>query len=116
MSAQGLEALLNKNEVVSTHTSIDLLNMPEQVEEEYLRHVRTYISISRASDSEDSVERFESRLFKAVKDGKAPRGYLTAKYGYGKTSTAVHLWYTAESERNLIAVPPFTLNTLRDLI
>jgi hypothetical protein len=116
MSAQGLDAILNKNEIVSTHIAQDLIDHPELVEDGYRRHVRTYIPISRTADAEDSVERFASRLFRAIKERKAPRGYLTARYGYGKTSTAVHLWHTAEETQDLVAVPPFTLTSLRDLI
>ncbi len=116
MSAQGLDAILNKNEIVSTHIAQDMIDQPQLVEEGYKRHVRTYIPISRTADAEDSVESFTNRLFRAIKDRKAPRGYLTARYGYGKTSTAVHLWDTAESRQNLVAVPPFTLTNLRDLI
>lgn len=116
MSAQGLDAVLNKNEIVSTHIAQDMIDHPELVEDGYRRHVRTYIPISRTADAEDSVERFANRLFRAIKERKAPRGYLTARYGYGKTSTAVHLWHTAEEGQNLVAVPPFTLTSLRDLI
>lgn len=116
MSAQGLDAVLNKNEIVSTHIAQDLLNHPELVEDGYKRHVRTYIPISRTADAEDSVDRFAARLFRAIKERKAPRGYLTARYGYGKTSTAVHLWSTAEQDHNLVAVPPFSLTSLRDLV
>jgi hypothetical protein len=47
MSAQGLDAVLNKNEIVSTHIAQDMIDHPELVEDGYLRHVRTYIPISR---------------------------------------------------------------------
>ncbi len=46
---------------------------------------------------------------------RAIRGYITAEYGHGKTSTAVYLWQRAR-EANLLAAPPFQLNKLTDFI
>lgn len=114
MSLEGLQAIFEKKEVVPTVSAEDLKNRPEQVEAGYLYHVRTYLPINQAGEGGDghlSVEEFERRLIKQVKDGKVPRGYITAGYGYGKTTTALYLWQRAQ-ESNLVIVPPFTMSQL----
>ncbi|MBV6438328.1 MAG: hypothetical protein AELANPGJ_03630 [Anaerolineae bacterium] len=118
MSIQGLDFITKKDEVVPTFTASDLLRDPEKVEESYKRHVNTYVPINRAADGGEgslSVDEFERKLIKAVKDARAPGGYITAEYGYGKTSTALYLWERAE-ESGVVVVPPFKLIHLPDLL
>lgn len=118
MSIAGLDFILSKEEVVPTFTASDLLRDSERVEQKYKRHVNTYVPINRAAEGREgtlSVEDFERKLIKAVKDARAPGGYITAEYGYGKTSTALYLWQRAE-EANLLVVPPFKLIQLMDLL
>ncbi len=118
MSIAGLDSILSKDEVVATFTAGDLLRDAERVEQIYKRHVNTYVPINRAAEGQEgglSVEDFERKLIKAVKDARAPGGYITAEYGYGKTSTALYLWQRAEAA-NLLVVPPFKLLQLTDLL
>jgi len=118
MGIEGLDYILNKQEIVPTVSARDLLERSERVEDDYRRHVRTYVPINRAAEGQEgtlSVEDFERRVISEVKNAKAPRGYLTAEYGYGKTSTALYLWQRAE-ESNLLTVPPFQLLYLPDLV
>jgi len=118
MSIAGLEHVLKKDEVVPTVSASDLVTRAEWVDDSYKRHVRTYVPINRAAEGRDgamSVQDFERKVIKAVNDALAPRGYLTADYGYGKTSTALYLWKRAE-EANLVAVPPFQMLHLMDLL
>ncbi|MCU0496201.1 MAG: hypothetical protein MUF87_02480 [Anaerolineae bacterium] len=116
MSLEGLNNLLEKNEVVSTASALDLRERPEAIEAGYLRHVRTFIPMSRyAEGGTFSIEDFQKRLIKRTREGKAPRGYIAAGYGYGKTSTALYIWQQAEAA-NLLTVPPFQLEKLSYLI
>ncbi len=118
MSLEGLEFILSKKEVVPTVSALDLVERPEQVEADYLRHVRTYVPISRAAEGVDgqlNVQAFERKVIQQVKEARAPRGYITAEYGYGKTSTALYLWQRAEQQK-LVVVPPFQLLELPDLV
>jgi hypothetical protein len=116
MSLEGLQYLLDKKEVVPTASAIDLRDRPENIEAGYLRHVRTYIPMSRYADGASfGVEEFERRLIKRTREGRAPRGYITAGYGYGKTSTALYLWQRAQAA-DLLTVPPFQLEKLPYLI
>ncbi len=92
MSLEGLQAILSKEEIVATQRATDLLERPEAVDEAYKRHVRTYIPLGRQAENGQTgqtVASFERQVIQEVKQGGALRGYLTAEYGYGKTSTAL---------------------------
>jgi len=118
MSIEGLNTILDKKEVVPTFSVQDLIDRPAQVEADYLYHVRTYVPVNRAAEAKESqisVEEFEKRLIKQVKEGRVPRGYITAGYGYGKTTTALYLWQRAQ-DSNIVIVPPFTLSDLPDFL
>jgi hypothetical protein len=118
MSLEGLDAILTKEEIVATQRPADLLGRPEMVDNAYTRHVRSYIPLGRQAQDENggqSVDNFEKRVIREVKEASALRGYITAEYGYGKTSTALYLWKRAR-EANILAVPPFQMTKLPDLI
>jgi len=116
MNLEGLNAILTKEEVVATQTAEALLERPREVDDAYKAHVRTYVPLHTGrGESRLSVEEFSRRLIHQVKEKLAPRGYLTADYGYGKTSTALYLWSQAQ-QANLVAVPPFQLTRLPSLI
>jgi hypothetical protein len=116
MSVEGLHYLLEKNEVVDTASALDLRDRPEQIEIGYRRHVRSFVPMSRfAQGSSLSVEDLERRLFNRTREGKAPRGYIAAGYGYGKTSTALYLWEKGEAA-NLLVVPPFRLDEMSNML
>jgi hypothetical protein len=118
MSLEGLDAILTKEEIVETQRPADLVDRAEMVDSTYTRHVRSYIPLGRQAqggDSNQSVSSFEKRVIREVKAAAALRGYITAEYGYGKTSTALYLWKQAR-EANVLAVPPFKMTQLSDLI
>lgn len=116
MSIEGLQAILDKDEIVATQQAEDLIAHPDLVDESYRRHVRTYVPFSRNTSGGEgqSVPAFEKRVIRDIKDAKVLRGYITAEYGHGKTSTALYLWHRARQD-NLLAVPPFKFNHLPDL-
>lgn len=117
MSLEGLQAILDKEDIVETQRAIDFLERPEFVDEAYKRHVRTYVPLSRqtSESNRQSVVRFERKVIREVREAGALRGYITAEYGHGKTSTALYLWKRAREE-NILTVPPFKLLELSDLI
>lgn len=118
MSLEGLQAILDKEEIVATQRATDLLERPKAVDEAYKRHVRTYVPLGRQAENGSggqSVASFERQIIQQVKQGGAIRGYLTAEYGYGKTSTALYLWERAR-DANILVTPPFQLNRLTDLL
>src|SRR5579871_262336 len=118
MSIEGLQALLMKESIVGTQAVDRLIQAPRVVEEIYLHHIRSYVPLGRAAKADEdtlTVSDFEKRLIKLVKDGQAPTGYVTAGYGYGKTSTCLYLWQRCR-DTNLVAVPPFEFTQLSQLI
>lgn len=96
---EGLQAILDKDVVVSTVSDEDLLTRPQEMESRYRYHVETFIPMG-------DVEDFGHRLIKQVQAAKAPKGSLVAPYGYGKTSTLAFLWHMCEKQ-GMVAVPPF---------
>lgn len=117
MSLEGLQTVLDKEDIVETQRAVDFLERPEFVDEAYKRHVRTYVPLSRQTSKSNgqSVVRFERKVIREIREAGALRGYITAEYGHGKTSTALYLWKRAREE-NILAVPPFKLLKLSDLV
>lgn len=118
MIEERLQAILNKEEIVATQRAEDLFERPNAVERVYQQHLRTYIPLGRQAQGVGagrSVSEFERAVINEVKQAGAVRGYITAEYGHGKTSTALYLWQRAKKE-NILAVPPFQLNKLTDLL
>ncbi|PZS05646.1 MAG: hypothetical protein DLM69_00765, partial [Candidatus Chloroheliales bacterium] len=118
MALEGLRAILDKEAVLATASVRELLDAPQVVEERYKHHVRAYLPLGRAAGSREdqlSVQEYEKRLISRAKEGAAPTGYITAEFGYGKTSTATFLWQQCR-EANLLAVPPFKIEQLSDLL
>lgn len=97
--------LVRKSEgIISTFEARSLETEPETVEEEYRRYANTHVSLGDTSD-------FEKEIYEKVTEQDSPaKGYLYGPYGYGKTSTAVSIWSTL-SEKDVIAVPPFTMDS-----
>lgn len=97
--------LVRKSEgIISTFEARSLETEPDTVEDDYRRYADTHVSLGDTGD-------FEERVYEKVAEADSPtKGYLYGKYGYGKTSTAVSIWNTL-SENEIIAVPPFTMDS-----
>jgi len=114
-----LEILLEKQPIIATRTAQDIVEQPETVREDYLKHIRSFVMIGKGASSTDqeqlTIADYESRLLKIVKNNGAAKGYITAEYGYGKTSTAVFIWHRCE-QAEIVAVPPFQIQKLDHLL
>jgi hypothetical protein len=114
-----LQILLGKEPIIATWTAQDLLERPEIVRESYLKHVRSFVIIGRDARSTEgdqpTISEYEKRLIKLVKENGAAKGYITAEYGYGKTSTAAFIWHRCE-QSEIVAVPPFQIQRLEHLL
>jgi len=108
---EGLQAILDKEVVLSTVNADDLLYNAQKVEDDYQKHVATFIPMG-------DVSAFSTRLIKRVVGARTPKGLIVAPYGYGKTSTLVFLWHECEQckQQRLVAVPPFYCATLLDIL
>lgn len=104
----GLQAILEKEVVLSTVNANDLLHNPLKVESDYQRHVQTFIPMGDIND-------YSNRLAKMVMSAKTPKGLIVAPYGYGKTSTLAFLWHECEKQE-LLTVPPFYCANLLDIL
>jgi len=73
--------------------------------------VRSFVIIGKVKSSTDeeqfTITDYEKRLLKLVKSKGAAKGYITADYGYGKTSTAAFIWQQCE-QAEMVAVPPLS--------
>lgn len=105
---EGLQAILDKQAVLSTVNADDLMQNPQGVEVDYQRHVATFVPMGDVSD-------FADQLVRRVVKAKTPKGMIVAPYGYGKTSTSAFLWHECE-EQDLVAVPPFYCSSLLDIL
>lgn len=117
MSLEGLNAVLKKEEVVVTRQARDFIERPNAVDDDYRWHVSTYIPIHKgiAAQGQLDVSAFARRLIQRGHERKPALGYLTADFGYGKTSAGLYLWQQT-TEAGFITVPPFQLNRLPDLL
>lgn len=120
MAIEGLQVVLDKEPVVPTPDADQLVTAPQTVETAFVYHVRSYVPFGRQAGADDesdaiSIADYEKRLIAKVKAKAAPKGYITADFGYGKTSTALYVWDRCR-QAGLLAVPPFKLRRLDDLI
>jgi hypothetical protein len=105
---EGLQAILEKEPVLSTVNADDLLQNAQRVEGDYQKHVATFVPMG-------DVDAFSARLIKRVVGARTPKGMIVAPYGYGKTSTLAFMWHECERQ-GLVAVPPFYCATLLDML
>ncbi|WP_338740219.1 hypothetical protein [Haloplanus salilacus] len=104
-NVEELSDLVRKSEgIISTFEARSLKDEPETVEDDYRRYAQTHVSLGDTSE-------FENEIYETVIDeDSATKGYLYGPYGYGKTSTSVSIWHTL-SDNDIIAVPPFTMDS-----
>ncbi|MFQ6042879.1 MAG: hypothetical protein ACE5PV_18630, partial [Candidatus Poribacteria bacterium] len=105
---EGLNYILNKQEIISTVSSEDLIARPDEVQDDYQKHAYTHIPLG-------DTDAIVSKLLSRVNSSKVPVGAVVAPYGYGKTSTMVFVWRQAE-QRDYIATPPFIMNSMMDIL
>ena len=104
-----LTKLRKMDPTIATFTANSLIADPKYVYETYLEHAETHMSLGDMST-------FVSSLIHWVKDNQGVViGAITGEYGYGKTSSAIHLWQQCEKV-NIIAVPPFEWHKLQDIV
>ena len=102
-----LEYIINKSIVVDTYSPENFMEKPDEIYANYEKYLSTYIQVG-SSD-------FDKRFVKKIKNGKTVKGYISAPFGYGKTSKALSLWNYCK-ENGLLAVPPFKFDGKLDSI
>jgi hypothetical protein len=104
-----LTKVRDKDEIIGTFNVRSLSNQPDFVNSTYLEHTETHMSMGDISD-------YSRKLITWAKVNKGSViGAIVGDYGYGKTSTAIHLWSRCEKE-NILSIPPFEWKRLSDIL
>jgi hypothetical protein len=103
-----LEEIAKKEEVVDTVQARHLRDQPREVEQTYRDHLRTHLSLGDSSGTEE-------QLLSNLEEEEGTIGIIAGKYAYGKTSTSISFWASCE-DAGYVAVPPFILSSLADLM
>jgi len=104
-----LQKLRDMDPVIGTFTARELVSTPDFVNQVYLEHAETHMSLG-------DISNYVTTLLRWARTNKGTAiGAIAGEYGYGKTSTAIHLWQQCEQAR-VIAVPPFEWHRLQDII
>lgn len=109
MSDPRLTALREKDPVIGTYHADSLVQSPTTVEQTYSVHATTHMAMGDTSTFVDKLIHWTRYNRGCVV------GAIAGPYGYGKTSTAVHLWRECE-QHGVIAVPPFSWRRLEDIM
>jgi len=107
MDISVLEFIINKSPVVDTQSAENLINEPDSVADNYENHSKTYVNLDN--------EEFDKIFVREIKKGKTVKGYISAPFGYGKTSKALSLWKYCK-KNNILSIPPFKFDGKLDTI
>jgi len=109
MDTEKLSPILHKESILYTASARDLKDNPNNVEVRYDTYAWTHIPLG---DTTDQLK----NLVRVVVDNKhCAVGTVVGPYGYGKTSTAVHLWHEL-CKLKIVTVPPFLWGNLSELM
>ena len=108
MSIKDLDLILKKDPIITTFPVSQLQTQPRTVEQLYLTHAKTHLSLG-------DTERHVDTIFKWVggQNKGAFIGAVEGNYGEGKTSFLVHVWAKSQ-EHQIFTVPPFEWISLAD--
>jgi len=110
MSISDLELILKKDPVISTWPARSLRDEPARVEQDYLVHARTHISLGDTAKYVDTIFRWVGGANKGTFVGA-----VLGDYGQGKTSFLVHVWAKSRA-RQVFVVPPFEWSTFEEIV
>ncbi len=103
-----LSDIIQKERTIYTPQAHEVAEAPNEQEEKFKFHVKTYVAIADVKSRWDAI-------LNNLLNRKSATGLIYADTGYGKTSTGASLWNYAE-ENGMVAVPPFIWNSLADLL
>ena len=109
MDIKKLNPILNKKSILKTPNARELEDNPQDVLERYSTYALTHVPLGETTKQLKDLER-------VIVDNKlCAVGTIVGDYGYGKTSTAVHLWNELRTEK-ILAIPPFLWVNLSELM
>lgn len=109
MDTSKLQPILNKESILKTANARELRQAPQDVLERYTGYALTHIPLG------DTTQQLANLRRVIVENKTCAVGTVVGPYGYGKTSTAVHLWNELRKQR-ILSVPPFEWRNLDELL
>ncbi len=109
MDIKNLNYILNKESILKTANARELGQAPQDVLDRYQSYALTHIPLGDTTKQLKNLERV------IVENKLCAVGAIVGPYGYGKTSTAVHLWNELR-EQKILAIPPFLWVNLSELM
>lgn len=103
----GLEMLVSKEPVVATHMGIFAPEVAATTYTRYYIETQTFVSTP-------TIQKYTQTLIETIRADRTAIACLVAPFGYGKTSTVIYLWQAC-GEANLLAIPPFSCNSVAEM-
>lgn len=109
MDITKLSPILNKESILKTANAVELRENPQDVLQRYHTYAMTHVPLGNTTKQLNDLERV------VVENKTCAIGTIVGPYGYGKTSTAVHLWNETRGQK-ILSVPPFVWTSLTELM
>lgn len=109
MDLSRLNPILNKESILKTANAAELGAAPQDVLQRYTTYSLTHVPLG------DTARQLANLKRVITANKHCAVGSIVGPYGYGKTSTAVHLWNELR-QTGILAVPPFQWNDLAQLM
>jgi uncharacterized protein YoxC len=109
MDTSKLQPILNKESTLKTANARELEQASQDVLQRYQMYALTHVPLGETSKQLANLQRV------ITKNKTCAIGTIVGPYGYGKTSTAVHLWNELR-QRQILTVPPFLWVNLQQLV
>lgn len=109
MDTTKLSPILNKESILKTANARELAQAPQDVLSRYLGYALTHVPLGDTTRQLNNLERV------VAVNKTCAVGTIVGPYGYGKTSTAVHLWSELR-DKHVLSVPPFLWTNLPELM
>jgi len=109
MDTSKLDPILNKETTLKTASARELQQAPQDVLQRYTTYALTHVPLGDTTRQLANLQRV------ITQNKTCAVGTVVGPYGYGKTSTAVHLWSELRQQR-VLAVPPFLWENLPGLM
>jgi hypothetical protein len=110
MSIDDLDLILKKDPVITTWPARSLCQTPERVEQDYLVHAKTHLSLGDTAKYVDTIFKWVGGTNKGTFIGA-----VLGEYGEGKTSFMVHVWAQSRDQR-ICTVPPFKWRAFEEIV
>lgn len=109
MDTNKLQPVLTKESILKTANADELGQSPQDVLQRYQTYALTHVPLGETSKQLANLQRV------ITVNKTCAIGTIVGPYGYGKTSTAVHLWHELRGKQ-ILAIPPFQWVNLQQLV